>query len=193
MGKEYVLQRAYVEIGNICNLRCSFCPTLKRAPRQMSPEEFRRVAEKLRGATGTLYLHVMGEPLCHPHLGEMIRIAGEMGYRVCVTTNGTLLRRFGAVLLENATHLHRVSISLHCMEEFTPYSAFGIWTPRGMPGPIGKTRGSRRRYGRPTPSLGKRVGAVTGWVNAHSLNMRASLPGPPKALRRRRKTDFAMG
>ena len=111
-----MLQRAYVEIGNICNLRCTFCPAIRRAPRQMTLDEFKIIIDRLRNVTKTLYLHVMGEPLCHPYLGEMIRLAGKMGYRVCVTTNGTLLGRFGAALLENAAYLHRVSISLHCME-----------------------------------------------------------------------------
>lgn len=111
-----MLQRAYVEIGNVCNLRCSFCPTLRRPPRQMSAEEFRTVAEKLQGVTKTLYLHVMGEPLCHPELEEILRIAGEMGYRICVTTNGTLLRARGTALLSFAPYIHRISISLHCME-----------------------------------------------------------------------------
>lgn len=111
-----MLQRAYVEIGNVCNLRCSFCPALRRPPRQMSAEEFRTVAEKLQGVTKTLYLHVMGEPLCHPELEEILRIAGEMGYRICVTTNGTLLRARGTALLSFAPYIHRISISLHCME-----------------------------------------------------------------------------
>ena len=111
-----MLQRAYVEIGNVCNLRCSFCPTLRRPPRQMSVEEFRTVAEKLQGVTKTLYLHVMGEPLCHPDLKKILRIAGEMGYRICVTTNGTLLRARGSALLSFAPYIHRISISLHCME-----------------------------------------------------------------------------
>ena len=111
-----MLQRAYVEIGNICNLRCSFCPTLHRTPRQMSVEEFKTVADQLVGITETLFLHVMGEPLCHPHLGEIIRLAGERGFRVCITTNGTLLNRVGHVILEHAEWIHRVSISLHCME-----------------------------------------------------------------------------
>lgn len=65
----------------------------------MTPEEFRRLAEKLRGHVGYLYFHVMGEPLLHPQLEELLGIAGELGFRVCLTTNGTLLERRGAALL----------------------------------------------------------------------------------------------
>ena len=43
-----MLKRAYVEITNICNLRCDFCPGTERTGRFMLPEEFRVLAEKLR-------------------------------------------------------------------------------------------------------------------------------------------------
>ena len=111
-----MLQRAYVEIGNICNLKCSFCPGTARKPRRMSVAEFEAVARRLQGVTETLYLHVMGEPLCHPNLSEILEIAGNMGFRVCVTTNGTLLGRTRQILLDHAATIHRISISLHCME-----------------------------------------------------------------------------
>ena len=66
--------RVYVEITNVCNRSCSFCPGTKRASRTMKVEEFRIICEKLRGVTDYLYLHVMGEPLIHPNLAEFISI-----------------------------------------------------------------------------------------------------------------------
>ncbi len=110
-----MLKRAYVEITNICNLRCSFCPGTGREGRFLPPEEFRTLARKLRDRVKYLYFHVMGEPLLHPRLGELLRIAAEEGLRVCITTNGTLLREAGEVLLA-APELHKVSVSLHSAE-----------------------------------------------------------------------------
>lgn len=110
------LNRAYIEIGNICNLRCSFCPGTERAPRQMELSEFKTVCAALHPYTDHLYFHVMGEPLLHPLLGEFLETAGEYGFRVCVTTNGVLLKTEGELLLKNAAVLHKVSISLHSME-----------------------------------------------------------------------------
>lgn len=110
-----MLKRAYVEITNVCNLSCSFCPGTRRAPRFMTAEEFAAIAAKLRCKVQYLYLHVMGEPLLHPELESILRIGGEMGFRLCVTTNGTLLDRAGETLLE-ATALHKVSVSLHSFE-----------------------------------------------------------------------------
>ena len=110
-----MLKRAYIEITNICNLRCEFCPGTRRENRMMSEAEFRLAAEKLRGTVKYLYFHVMGEPLLHDQLGAFLDIAGELGFRVCLTTNGTLLGKRGAQLTAHSA-LHKVSVSLHSME-----------------------------------------------------------------------------
>ena len=110
-----MFKRAYVEITNICNLRCAFCPGTKRPERFMPPEEFRILARRLRPHTGFLYLHVMGEPLLHPQLGELLEIGAAEGFRICLTTNGTLLEQRHDLLL-SAPALHKLSVSLHSME-----------------------------------------------------------------------------
>ena len=110
-----MLKRAYIEITNICNLACSFCPGTRREQRFMTADEFRLLARKLSGHVRYLYLHVMGEPLLHPQLEEILAAAGALGFRVCITTNGTLLDSRGSSLLA-APSLHKVSISLHSME-----------------------------------------------------------------------------
>lgn len=125
-----MLKRAYVEITNICNLRCAFCPGTKRPERFMPPEAFRLLARRLRPHTGYLYLHVMGEPLLHPQLGELLEIGAAEGFRICLTTNGTLLARRLDLLL-SAPSLHKLSVSLHSMEsnnagELDGYLA-GVW------------------------------------------------------------------
>ncbi len=107
--------KIYVEISNICNLSCSFCPGTRRQKRRMTPEEFAALAPKLRPYTYFLYFHLMGEPLCHPQLGEFLEIAHRCGFRVILTTNGTLLARQQALLL-NAPALHKINISLHAFE-----------------------------------------------------------------------------
>lgn len=110
-----MFKRVYVEITNVCNLSCVFCPGTTREKRFLSPEEFRLMAEKLRDHTRYLYFHVMGEPLLHPQLAELLAIAGELGFRVCITTNGTLLSEKSSALL-SAPALHKVSVSLHSFE-----------------------------------------------------------------------------
>ena len=108
-------KKVYLEISNRCNLHCSFCPGTKREPRTMEEGEFIRLLDKLRPWTDYLYFHLMGEPLCHPELGRFLELAGQMGFRVILTTNGTLLPRRQELLLATPA-LHKVNISLHAFE-----------------------------------------------------------------------------
>lgn len=107
--------RVYVEITNLCNRNCSFCPGTVRAPRMLTAAEFRTIAEKLRGTTKYLYYHLMGEPLTHPGLPEMIGIATELGIKSAITTNGTLLPSRGQALIDSG--VYKVNISVHSFEE----------------------------------------------------------------------------
>lgn len=81
----------------------------------MSEEEFSLAAKRLRPFADLLYFHLMGEPLLHPKLDRFLEIAGELGYRAILTTNGTLLKKREDILLSSAA-LHKVSISLHAYE-----------------------------------------------------------------------------
>ena len=106
--------RVYVEITNICNRSCSFCPGHSRAARRMTEDEFRTVTDKLCGVTEYIYYHLMGEPLTHPQLPNFVRIAKEKGYKSAITTNGTLLDRVGDSLIEAG--VYKVNISVHSFE-----------------------------------------------------------------------------
>ncbi|MBR2421030.1 MAG: SPASM domain-containing protein [Oscillospiraceae bacterium] len=108
-------RKIYLEISNVCNLRCSFCPGTKRLPRRMTEAEFASLLPKLKVWTDYLYFHLMGEPLCHPLLGKFLQLAGDAGFKVILTTNGTLISRQQPLLLESPA-LHKINISLHAFE-----------------------------------------------------------------------------
>ena len=110
-----MLKRVYLEITNVCNLSCSFCPGTGRKKHFLTAEEFSALASRLAGHTEYLYLHVMGEPLLHPQLAEILDIAADLGFKICLTTNGTLLDRALPTLLA-ARKLHKISVSLHSFE-----------------------------------------------------------------------------
>ena len=109
------LKKAYLEITNLCNLNCAFCPGTRRPQGFLAPEDFRSFGEKLRPHTEYLYLHLMGEPLLHPRLEELLAHGEELGFKVMITTNGTLLDRQGALLWRSLA-VEKVSISLHSFE-----------------------------------------------------------------------------
>ena len=117
--------RVYVEITNICNRSCSFCPGTARPPRRMTLSEFDRVTDALAGVTEYLYYHVMGEPLTHPDLPAMIRMAKEKGFRSAITTNGTLLPARGDQLIEAG--VYKVNLSVHSFEDGEDAEAHGAY------------------------------------------------------------------
>lgn len=80
----------------------------------MSREEFNLVAKSLVGLTDYIYFHVMGEPLTHPLLPNLISDATAMGFKCAVTTNGTLLDSRGDELI--ASGVYKVNLSVHSFE-----------------------------------------------------------------------------
>lgn len=111
-------RKIYLEIGNVCNLRCSFCPGTRREPHLLSPEEFHILASKVREYTEYLYFHLMGEPLLHPELAAFLDESERLAFKVMITTNGTLLPKKGKLLLD-APAVHKVNLSLQSYEANT--------------------------------------------------------------------------
>ena len=108
-------RKVYLEISNLCNLSCAFCPGTKRSCRAMTEADMAVLLPKLRPYTDFLYFHLMGEPLLHPRLETFLKMAGDSGFRVILTTNGTLLPKQQELLLRSPA-LHKVNISLHAFE-----------------------------------------------------------------------------
>lgn len=108
-----MITRCYLEITNICNLSCKFCPKTDRAKHRLTLNEFEQLTEKLQGQVKFLYFHLMGEPFLHPQLPEFIEIARRKGFIPILTTNGTLLSE-GQRIIE--AHPHKIQISLHSHE-----------------------------------------------------------------------------
>lgn len=103
--------KVYLEISNLCNLSCAFCPGTKRTKKAMTETEFSALLPKLQPYTDYLYFHLMGEPLLHPQLGRFLELAADAGFKVILTTNGTLLETQQEMLLSSPA-LHKVNISL---------------------------------------------------------------------------------
>ena len=58
--------KIYLEISNLCNLSCAFCPGTKRPKRAMTVEEFSSLLPKLRPYSDYLYFHLMENLCCIP-------------------------------------------------------------------------------------------------------------------------------
>jgi len=104
--------RVNLEISNICNLQCSFCPVVVRTKGMVTPETFRRVIEQVAPLTKIVALHLMGDPLVHPDLAELVEICHQHGLQIFLVTNGILLREKEAEILLHPA-FRQVSFSLH--------------------------------------------------------------------------------
>lgn len=115
-----MIDKAYLEITNCCNLSCSFCHGTVRPRRLMSEDEFEALTDRLVGEVKFLYFHLMGEPLLHPSFSHFVDRAWEKGFYPILTTNGSLLGKRGEELL---AHLpYKISISLHAPAANTAFA-----------------------------------------------------------------------
>lgn len=108
-------KKVYIEITNICNLSCTFCPKIKRQLEMTSEEKFAYILKQVKPYTDYIYLHLMGEPCAHPKLKVFLEEAKKEGLTVNLTTNGTLLKRVKEILLESGV-IRQINISLHSFE-----------------------------------------------------------------------------
>lgn len=109
-------KKIYIEITNICNLKCEFCIDNNRKKEYMSIQNFEKIIEKISPYTDYIYLHVKGEPLMHPQLNDILNIAYKYDLKTNITTNGTLLNtQFD--ILKNSKSLRQLNISLHSIEQ----------------------------------------------------------------------------
>ena len=108
-------KKVYIEITNVCNLSCNFCPKTGRKLQFSDEERFKEIIEKVKPYTDYVYFHLMGEPLLNKNLARFLDICYENGLKVNITTNGTLLAKEKNVLI-NAKALRQVNISLHSFE-----------------------------------------------------------------------------
>lgn len=96
----------FIELTNHCNHRCQWCPSPKMT-REKGTMPLNRAKTLLEAITdyqqrnillsmyaeikNQIFLHVMGEPLLHPQLFEIIRYGHDLGLDFCLVTNMSLL------------------------------------------------------------------------------------------------------
>ncbi|MFC3770827.1 radical SAM/SPASM domain-containing protein [Paenibacillus sp. GCM10012303] len=108
-------KKVYIEITSVCNLACSFCPQTERKANFIKPETFNRILDQIRPHTKHIYLHVKGEPLLHPKLDELLDASHAKGFKVNITSNGTLLHKAAPKLLGKPA-LRQMNFSLHSFD-----------------------------------------------------------------------------
>lgn len=109
-------QKVNIEISNICNLQCSFCPPVLRDKKIMELDVFESIINQLAPLTDQVTLHLMGDPLVHPHLKKFLDICHDHEVRVFFVTNGVLMNEIKEELLLHPS-LRQVNFSLHSFHD----------------------------------------------------------------------------
>ncbi len=123
------LRRIYLEISNICNVQCSFCPIVERDKQRMSTQQIDAIFEKIQGKSYEVCLHLMGEPTAHSELIQILDLAQKYKILINLTTNGLLIKRYGEKLL-NSKALRQINFSFQAyMDNFPHKSLAGYLDP----------------------------------------------------------------
>lgn len=111
-----MFKKIYIEITNICNLKCKFCPVSTRKKEFMSVDNFEKIIEKIHNHTNLVCLHVKGEPLLHPNLEEILSVLEKYNLKANITTNGTLIKE-NLKVLKNSKAVRQINFSIHSITE----------------------------------------------------------------------------
>lgn len=114
-----MLKRIYIEISNICNLQCTFCPVVERDKEVMSLEDFSRVLKEAKPLAEEVCLHLMGEPLAHPEFTKILAVCEELRVPIQLTTNGVVIEKKVEDLL-NATVIRQINFSIQAYKDNFP-------------------------------------------------------------------------
>jgi len=111
-----MLKKIYIEITNICNLKCSFCPETNRTKQSMNVEDFEEIIRKIHNHTKLVCLHVKGEPLLHNKLQEILEILEKYNLKANITTNGTLIKD-KLEIIKNSKAVRQINFSIHSITQ----------------------------------------------------------------------------
>lgn len=104
--------RVYVELSNICGLKCSFCPQSTLKPQSMSLDFFESLLAQLLAYTKEIAYHMGGDPLSLSNLEAYLDATKRYGLQGLLTTSGYYLSKHSHETLLHPA-LKQVNISLN--------------------------------------------------------------------------------
>lgn len=116
-------KRVYIEISNICNVQCSFCPVVERDKKAMTPLEFEKTLLQVKPKADEVCLHLMGEPTAHPQFLEILKVCEKHQVLVQITTNGLLINRYKEDILKSP-FVRQINFSVQSFFDNFPHKNF---------------------------------------------------------------------
>lgn len=151
------LKKVYIEPTNTCNLHCRTCMRniWDEEPGHMAANTFERILDGLAHLSELplVFFGGIGEPLAHPDITKMVARVKQLGAKVELITNGTLLTaRRSRQLIDAGLDTLWVSIDGARPESYTDIR-LGAHLPKVLDNLDGFRR-ARRPAHRPVPEIG---------------------------------------
>ena len=108
--------RIYIELTNVCGLRCSFCPTKNLPSTTMSLEFFDSIVKQAKKYTNEIACHVVGDPLTLSNLKEYLDIIHKYKMKALLTTSGYFMRKHSYKTLFHPS-IKQINISLNAFNK----------------------------------------------------------------------------
>ena len=102
----------HIEITNICNLKCTFCPPKILPNGTMSLEKFDDLNFQLKPYTKELAYHMVGDPLVLSNLNEYLNISLKHELKVNITTTANNINEKHYTALMNPT-IKQINFSIN--------------------------------------------------------------------------------
>ena len=102
----------HIEITNICNLKCTFCPPKILPNGTMSLEKFDDLNFQLKPYTKELAYHMVGDPLVLSNLNEYLNISLKHDLKVNITTTANNINEKHYKALMNPT-IKQINFSIN--------------------------------------------------------------------------------
>ena len=108
--------RIYIELTNVCGLRCSFCPTKNLPNESMSLAFFEEVIQEVTPFTREIACHVVGDPLTLPNLSEYLNIIHKYKMKAILTTSGYFMKKHNFETLFHPA-VKQINVSLNAFNK----------------------------------------------------------------------------
>lgn len=105
-------EKIYIELSDICGLKCDFCPSKKSQRGLMDIEKFKSLCNDIYSLAHIFTFHVLGDPLMVKNLKNYLDIANDYGMKIELTTSGFYFNDENISWILESKNIRQVNISL---------------------------------------------------------------------------------
>ncbi|HHD81783.1 MAG TPA: radical SAM/SPASM domain-containing protein, partial [Campylobacterales bacterium] len=108
--------RIYIELTNVCGLRCTFCPSKNLPNTSMSLEFFESIIQEAKHFTREIACHVVGDPLTLSNLYDYLELLHKHKLKAMLTTSGYFMKKHGYETLFHPA-VKQINVSLNAFNK----------------------------------------------------------------------------